>query len=227
MGILLRQTWRLRVADTAGAVARLGSGCRSVQRDLVVSSEGENGDRREIAQARESCGRDVLLVRTRADRPPWSRALSNGSSFSPLHSRLHAATIPAMRGSPELDQEVRRRAFQFLDDLRAAHGNALPREILAKGFVLDGARVPLMGPQGIFKPAVLRAIPLSITTVPVDSRKPRPYEDEMTADGTIHYKYRGMDPSHPDNAGLREAMRRQAPLIYFVGLVPGRYYAEY
>jgi putative restriction endonuclease len=49
----------------------------------------------------------------------------------------------------------------------------------------------------------------------------------MGEDGAIHYKYRGEDPSHPDNTGLREAMRRQVPLVYFVGLVPGSYYAEY
>ncbi len=84
-----------------------------------------------------------------------------------------------------------------------------------------------MGPQGIFKPAALRRIPLSITTVPVNPRKPRPYEDAVGENGIIFYKYRGTDPSHPENAGLREAMQRQVPLVYFVGLVPGRYYAEY
>jgi putative restriction endonuclease len=126
-----------------------------------------------------------------------------------------------------MDAEIRQRAFQFLDELRAVHGNALPREALAHGFELEGTRVPLIGPQGIFKPAVLASMPLSITTVPANPRKPRPYEDAVGEDGVIHYKYRGTDPSHPDNAGLREAMRRQVPLIYFVGLVPGRYYAEY
>jgi putative restriction endonuclease len=124
------------------------------------------------------------------------------------------------------DAEIRQRAFQFLDDLRAIHGSALPREALARGFDFEGARVPLLGPQGIFKPAVLR-IPLSFTTVPANPRKPRPYDDGVGEDGVIDYKYRGTDPAHPDNSGLREAMRRQVPLIYFVGLVPGRYYAEY
>ncbi len=85
----------------------------------------------------------------------------------------------------------------------------------------------LVGPQGIFKPAVLATVPLSITTVPASPRKPKPYEDAMGDDGVIHYKYRGTDPSHADNVGLREAMRYQVPLVYFVGLVEGRYYAEY
>ena len=38
---------------------------------------------------------------------------------------------------------------------------------------------------------------------------------------------RGSDLNHRDNAGLREAMRRQAPLIYFLGIVPGKYVAAY
>jgi putative restriction endonuclease len=131
-----------------------------------------------------------------------------------------------MAAPSEVDAQVRRGAFQFLDDLRAVHGNALPRPALTKGFEFGGTRVPLMGPQGIFKPAVSH-LPLTITTVPADPRKPRPYEDAIGEDGVIHYKYRGTDPYHQDNVGLREAMKRQVPLVYFVGLVPGRYYAEY
>jgi putative restriction endonuclease len=126
----------------------------------------------------------------------------------------------------EIDTQIRQRAFQFLDELRTVHGNALPRAPLTRGFELGGTRVPLMGPQGIFKPAVT-SMPLTITTVPANPRKPRPYEDAIGEDGVIHYKYRGTDPSHADNVGLREAMKRQVPLVYFFGLVPGRYYAEY
>ncbi len=131
-----------------------------------------------------------------------------------------------MPDSPD-DAAVRNRAFQFLDELRDAHGNALPKELLDRGFEFDGVRVPLMGPQGIFKPAILERMPLTITTVPRSPKKARPYEDEVGEDGVIHYKYRGDDPNHPDNTGLREAMRRRTPLVYFVGLVPGRYLAEY
>ena len=40
-----------------------------------------------------------------------------------------------------------------------------------------------MGPQGIFKPAVVPEVPLSITTVPVVEGRDRPYEDEVGADG--------------------------------------------
>jgi len=130
--------------------------------------------------------------------------------------------------NPEgMDAEVRQRAFQFLDDLRAIHGNALPREALERGFEFEGTRVRLVGPQGIFKPAILPSMPLSITTAPETSRKLRPYDDSVGEGGVIFYKYRGTDPSHRDNAGLREAMHQQVPLVYFVGLREGWYHAEY
>jgi putative restriction endonuclease len=41
------------------------------------------------------------------------------------------------------------------------------------------------------------------------------------------YRYRGTDVAHRDNRGLREAMRLQVPLVYFHGIVPGRYMASW
>jgi putative restriction endonuclease len=43
----------------------------------------------------------------------------------------------------------------------------------------------------------------------------------------MQYKYRGTDAMHRDNVGLRLAMHRRSPLIYFYGLVPGWYAAEW
>lgn len=97
--------------------------------------------------------------------------------------------------------------------------------MLARGFDLDGVRVPLVGPQGIFKPAVLREMPLTITTVPPVFGRPAPYDDVLDEDGVLRYRYRGDDPQHRDNVGLRTAMQRQTPLIYLFGTVPGRYAA--
>ena len=54
-----------------------------------------------------------------------------------------------------------------------------------RGFVLDGERVPLLGPQGVFKPRVLEAIPLSITTVPVVEGESRPYDDAFGPEGLL------------------------------------------
>lgn len=122
----------------------------------------------------------------------------------------------------EVDHAVRLAAFEFLATQARVHPDTVPRAVLAQGFFFEGRRVPLVGPQGIFKPAVLDA-PLSITTVPVVPGRTRPYEDEMESDGMFVYRYRGTDPNHPDNRGLRSTMERQIPLVYFVGTTPGQY----
>jgi len=129
--------------------------------------------------------------------------------------------------SEEIDATVRAQTFQFLRELSDTYGDALPRDILVQGFSFQGTRVPLMGPQGIFKPAILPEIPISITTAPIVEGKPRPYEDEIGTGGLIKYKYRGTDPQHRENVGLRLAMQRRIPLVYFYGLMPGRYTAEW
>jgi putative restriction endonuclease len=127
------------------------------------------------------------------------------------------------------DASVRVAAFRFLEEqIRLIpEDGALPRKILERGFIYEGQRVPLVGPQGIFKPRVLRQIPLSITTVPVVEGEARPYDDAVGPDGLLRYRYRGTDPNHYENVGLRLAMQQQVPLVYFHGLVPGLYVAEW
>ncbi|MEX0900835.1 MAG: HNH endonuclease [Gammaproteobacteria bacterium] len=127
------------------------------------------------------------------------------------------------------DHVVRKEAFAWLESLRLTAGidNAealvLPRAVLARGFDLQGARVPLVGPQGIFIPAATDSdLPLTITTSPNG-----PYDDGFIDDKTLLYRYRGTDPSHRENCGLRELMRLQLPLIYLHGIVPGQYLATW
>lgn len=120
------------------------------------------------------------------------------------------------------DARVRAAAFSWLSDQVGRLGDVLPRELLAAGFLLDGERVPLLGPQGIFKPRVLPAAPLSITTSPGG-----PYNDAFGPDGLLRYRYRGTDPNHTDNRGLRLAMEQRLPLVYFHGIVPGKYVAAW
>ena len=118
------------------------------------------------------------------------------------------------------DQQVRLAAFNWLRRKCDEIGDVLPRELIEKGFELDGERVHLISPQGIFKPRVLESIPISITTSPKG-----PYSDSFTDKGFLSYRYRGTDPRHRDNVGLREAMKLQRPLIYFHGVIPGKYLA--
>lgn len=122
-----------------------------------------------------------------------------------------------------IDHRVRLAAFDFLRRETDVRGETLPRGILAQGFQFHGQRVPILGPQGIFKPAILPEMPLSITTVPIVDGKDRPYEDEVGDDGLVRYRYRGTDPEHRDNVGLRLAMQRGTPLVYVYGIVPGEY----
>jgi putative restriction endonuclease len=122
----------------------------------------------------------------------------------------------------EQDSRIRAAAFTFLEEQTRLHGEVLSRDILGRGFTLNGMRIPLVGPQGIFKPAAAE-MPLTITTAPIVEGRDRPYEDRIEAGGAILYRYRGTDPQHPDNVGLRAAMHRQTPLVYLYGLVPGRY----
>jgi putative restriction endonuclease len=117
------------------------------------------------------------------------------------------------------DAHVRKAAFDWLTEQVHLHGDVLPRSVLAQGFIYEGNRVPLVGPQGIFKPRIIN-IPLSITTIPSG-----PYDDGYSADGLLHYRYRGTDPQHADNVGLREAMRHKIPLVYFHRVVEGKYLA--
>lgn len=117
------------------------------------------------------------------------------------------------------DARVRAAAFDWLREQTPSPDDLLSRALLARGFVLDDQRVPLLGPQGIFKPRVLD-IPISITTIPDG-----PYDDRPGNGGLIQYRYRGTNMHHRDNVGLRTAMETGVPLVYFYRIVPGKYLA--
>lgn len=125
------------------------------------------------------------------------------------------------------DRLVRLEAFAFLERATALHGDVLPWPLLQKGFDFEGTRVPLVSMQGIFKPAVLPDVPLSIRTAPEVQGKQRPYADSLDDRQQLIYRYRGTEPGHRDNVGLRLAMERQAPLIYLFGVVEGQYLAHW
>ena len=120
------------------------------------------------------------------------------------------------------DARVRNAAFEWLRTQVDSRGDVLPRPLLAEGLALNGVRVPLLGPQGIFKPKVLYDAPLSITTAPNG-----PYDDAFGPNDLLRYRYRGTDPEHHDNRRLRFAMQERLPLVYFHGVIPGRYVAAW
>lgn len=119
------------------------------------------------------------------------------------------------------DALVRTAAFDWLSTEVTRHGDVLPFKTLAQGFQYQGQRVPLLGPQGIFKPQVLAEVPLSIATV-----FGGPYDDAFGDDGLLRYRYRATGgPNHRDNEGLRIAMHRRLPLVYLHGVAEARYLA--
>jgi putative restriction endonuclease len=122
----------------------------------------------------------------------------------------------------ELDERLRAAAFAYLRELRSRSGGLVSRSDLAS-FTFEGRSVRLIGPQqGIWRPRFLDAA-LSILTTYVRPGEVPPYHDEQGADGYPRYKWRGTDPRHPDNVGLRRAMEQQRPLVWLVGVRPGVY----
>jgi len=116
-----------------------------------------------------------------------------------------------------MDVEIRNAAFEWLNRQEQLYGDVLSRSLLEIGFNYKDQQINLLGPKGIWKPKAM-TLPLSITTV-FDG----PYADTLLKNNLLQYSYRGTDPYHSDNIGLREAMKQQIPLIYFFGLDKGRY----
>jgi putative restriction endonuclease len=129
------------------------------------------------------------------------------------------------------DTLMRMAAFEHVRGLSEVYDH-LTAEELKPGFVFEGERIPLVNPQrGIFKPRQMRYL-LSIKTV-----FPRPgarvwYDDQrdvhrqiFEGDEMVEYAFMGQDRDAADNRWLREAFENGTPVIYFLGIAPGRYQA--
>jgi putative restriction endonuclease len=134
-------------------------------------------------------------------------------------------------GETDRDTLMRLSAFEHVRRLSEVR-DYLTANDLKPGFLFEGARIPLINPQrGIFKPQKMRYL-LSIKTV-----FPRPggkvwYDDQrqvhrqiFEGDDAIDYAFMGQNPNVVDNQWLREAFENLIPIIYFLGIAPGRYQA--
>jgi putative restriction endonuclease len=116
------------------------------------------------------------------------------------------------------DFDIRLIAFDWLKRQIQIHGDTLPRDLLLKGFNISDTRYGLVGPKGIWKPSNM-IFPISITSI-----YNGPYLDSIDKkSGLLQYRYRGTNPNHSDNAGLREMMKRKIPLIYFHNISENKY----
>ena len=92
---------------------------------------------------------------------------------------------------------------------------------------MSADRTPLIDRQrGIRKPADFHAA-LSIRTTYTPPGQEKPYDDRISSDGQLRYKYRGDDPKHHENRAIRAAFELELPLIWFVGVAKGVYEARY
>lgn len=129
------------------------------------------------------------------------------------------------------DWAIRAAAFRQVKRWQEAY-DQIPADEIAKGFIYDGERLPIVNPRrGIFKPRRMECL-LSIKTV-----YPKPgarvwYDDQRNVheqiyagEETVEYAFMGKDPDAAENRLLKDAMHRRVPIIYFLGVAPGKYQA--
>lgn len=129
------------------------------------------------------------------------------------------------------DTAMRMAAFKHLRRLCEVRDHLTATDLQA-GFLFDDLRIPLVNPQrGIFKPKQMRYL-LSIRTVYPRRGRRVWYDDQrdvhrqiFEGDDTVDYAFMGQDPDAADNRWLREALQDQIPIVYFLGIAPGRYQA--
>lgn len=131
----------------------------------------------------------------------------------------------------ERDALLRSAAFERVRTLSELHDH-LTAQQLSLGFEFQGQRYPLVNPRrGIFKPAQMRFL-LTIGTVFPKSGNRVWYDDQrevhrqiFDGDEMVDYAFMGDNPDSADNRWLREAYENNIPIIYFLGIAPGRYQA--
>ena len=129
------------------------------------------------------------------------------------------------------DESLRAAAFAALEKLSRRHTGRVPWNAIEAGFpTVDGKRIRFASrANGIFKPKEMSAALSVRTTVPRAGRSTW-YSDQdrdsanLDRDtGLVRYDLARGGLNDSTNRALREAMRRRAPLIYFIGLAPGEY----
>lgn len=122
----------------------------------------------------------------------------------------------------KLNQQIRFAIFDWLNSLIFKYPDkVVPSKELTDNCIINGERITLSGPQGIWKPNQLE-YPISIKSV-TDSI----YQDAQLDNNLIHYKYRGTNPDFPVNVKLRECMHQRIPLIYLHQVTKGKYLVEW
>ena len=129
------------------------------------------------------------------------------------------------------DSLLRAAAFEQVRRLQVTRDQLTAKDLLV-GFFQEGIRYPLINPQrGIFKPRQMEFL-LSIRTVFPRAGNRIWYDDQREVhkqiyegEDTVDYAFMGTDSDAAENRWLKEAMEQRTPIIYFLGVAPGRYQA--
>ncbi len=133
--------------------------------------------------------------------------------------------------SQGFEERARATVFDVLRRRQDTFGEVLPVDALREPVVVDGESVAIFNLySGIHRPRQLGAA-LAVNTTPSKPHTPARYDDRFGSDGMFLYSYR--DPStlthrghaaaHADNEAVRQAMRLALPIVYYYGVVQGRY----
>lgn len=123
------------------------------------------------------------------------------------------------------EEHVRAAALQWLSEVTFDGTIPVTRDQLSNDFAVGGQRFPLVDAgRGIRRPAGWSTALSILTAVPKGSRGPV-YDDAEGLDGYHRYKLRRDAKGAAENDGLRVAMSRETPLIWFKGLAPSVYQA--
>lgn len=129
------------------------------------------------------------------------------------------------------DSDLRAAAFEQVRRLMVTR-DQLTGADLAVGFFFEGSRYPLINPQrGIYKPRQMEFL-LSIRTVFPRAGNRIWYDDQRQVhqqiyqgEDTVDYAFMGSDPDAAENRWMKLAMEQRTPIIYFLGIAPGKYQA--
>ena len=165
----------------------------------------------------------VVALRRNTYRRGITARSPRPTSSEPAIARVRR--VPACQARAVDETLARTAAFRWLSEV--TQGGELPVTwAQLQSFTFQGQRLTLIGQRGIWSPRGF-SMPISITTAPPRAGRDAPYEDEITDDGLLLYRYFQTDPSHRDNAGLRALMTTATPLVYFKGIEKGVYQASW
>ena len=126
------------------------------------------------------------------------------------------------------DTAMRAAAFRHVRKLVEQYG-AVPYSVIRQRFMFEGESIALFdGQRGIHKPRQMKYL-LSITTSFPKGKRVW-YQDQLKVHDVIDsgativdYSFQGKNPQLRTNQHLREAWLNNIPVIYFLGVAPGKY----